>query len=192
QAKDYGVIHLAMHGILNKKHPILSNLAFTKDDDLEQNNFLHAYEISQLELHADLVVLSACETGYGKFKQGEGVLSLARSFMYAGVPSLVVSLWQVNDASTAQIMNYFYENLAKKKDKATALQQAKLEYLKTAKGLAAHPAFWAPFIQIGNSEPILIKTKHNYTLWYILGGVFLILGLVLAFFYFRNRKQAKS
>ena len=69
-------------------------------------------QISKMKLNADLVVLSACETGYGQFEQGEGIISIARTFMYAGVPSLVVSLWQVNDVSTAKIMNSFYLNLA--------------------------------------------------------------------------------
>ena len=93
---------------------------------------MYAHEIYQLDLNADLVVLSACETGYGKFNQGEGVMSLARSFMYAGTPSLVVSLWQVNDQSTAIIMQLFYEKLEKGMPKDIALRQAKLEYLKNA------------------------------------------------------------
>ncbi|MCP4443303.1 MAG: CHAT domain-containing protein [Aureispira sp.] len=187
-ATPYGVIHLAMHGILDWNHPILSNMAFTENHDSLNDNFLYTFEISKMKLHADLVVLSACETGYGKFKQGEGILSLARSFMYADVPSLVVSLWQVNDASTAQIMNNFYQNLAQKQDKATALQNAKLDYLKNAKGLAAHPAFWAPFIQLGNSEPINIKTKASPILWYIFEGIG-VLGILVTLFLIRKRKK---
>jgi CHAT domain-containing protein len=111
-ANKYSILHLAMHGILNNSLPILSSLAFTENLDTVEDNYLQAYEISHLHLNADLVVLSACETGYGQFKQGEGVMSLARSFMYAGVPSLVVSLWQVNDHSTAIIMQYFYNYLS--------------------------------------------------------------------------------
>ena len=71
------------------------------------------------------------------------------AFMYAGAPSLVVSLWSVNDQSTSEIMQIFYEHLSEGKNKAEALRQAKLDYLQNAKGLAAHPAFWSPFIQLG-------------------------------------------
>ncbi len=110
-ASAYSIIHLAMHGLLNQTHPVLSSLAFTEDGDTTENNLLQAYEITKLNLNAELVVLSACETGYGKFEKGNGVASLARAFMYAGVPSLVVSLWQVNDDATGSLMHYFYKNL---------------------------------------------------------------------------------
>ena len=187
KAGEYSIIHLAMHGLLNTQYPILSSLAFTEDGDSSENNFLQAHEIAQLKLNADLVVLSACETGYGKFQQGEGVMSLARSFMYAGVPSLVVSMWQVNDASTSLIMQGFYQNLAKGMDKAEALRQAKLEYIKMTGGgdgrgegpfastitanIAAHPAFWAPFVQLGDSRPITVEARLTTSLlWWITGG----------------------
>ncbi|MCP4439289.1 MAG: CHAT domain-containing protein [Aureispira sp.] len=178
-AHQYGVIHLAMHGILNARQPILSSLAFTENRDSLDDNFLQAYEISHLKLNADLVVLSACETGYGKFEQGEGIISLARSFMYAGVPSLVVSLWQVNDKSTAEIMEFFYKNLATGMDKSKALRQAKLEYLKKAQDIAAHPAFWSPFIQLGDSKSIELAQKGNDWIWWIVGalGLAILLGL---------------
>lgn len=177
-AKDYKVIHLAMHGLLDNQYPIRSALAFTENGDTIEDNFLQAYEISQLQLNADLVVLSACETGFGKYQQGEGVMSLARSFMFAGVPSLLVSLWQVNDQSTAAIMKQYYEQLAKGVNKVKALQTAKLNYLKEAEGIAQHPAFWAAFIQLGNDQPIGIQRKNNPTAWtYLLlvGGIGLLL-----------------
>ena len=84
----------------NKKNP-------TNKFNYIDNNFLQAYEISKMNLKADLVVLSACETGYGAYKKGEGIISLGRSFMYAGVPALVVSLWSVNDVSTSVLMQFF-------------------------------------------------------------------------------------
>jgi CHAT domain-containing protein len=176
-AGDYAVIHLAMHGLLNDKDPLLSSLAFTEDGDAEENNFLQAYEISKMELNADLVVLSACETGYGRFETGNGIASLARAFMYAGVPSMVVSLWQVNDASTNIVMQRFYQSLAKGESKASALRQAKLDYIEMVEQpLMAHPAFWSPFVLIGNEEPI--KLKQTYQLawlgWPIGGGLLLI------------------
>lgn len=159
-ANQYSVIHLALHGILNKDRPILSSLGFTEDSDSIENNFLEAHEISKLELNADLVVLSACETGYGKFENGNGLASLARAFMYAGAKSLVVSLWQVNDYSTAKIMEMFYSNLSERNDKSSALRLAKLNYLKSSNGIMGHPAFWSSFILYGNDDVIELKSKE--------------------------------
>jgi CHAT domain-containing protein/tetratricopeptide (TPR) repeat protein len=179
RAADYGIIHLAMHGVLNRKSPILSSLVFTENNDSTENNFLQAYEISKLSLNANLVVLSACETGYGKFERGNGIASLARSFMYAGVPALVVSLWQVNDQSTAIVMRYFYENLSEGKSKAVALQAAKQRYISEAHGIHGHPAFWSSFVQLGNSEAIEWNKKSTPTrFWWILAGVLVVLGLL--------------
>ena len=169
-AANYQVIHLAMHGILNADEPLLSSLVFTENNDSLEDNFLQAFEISHEHINADLVVLSACETGYGRFEQGNGIASLARSFMYAGVPSLVVSLWQVNEASTAIIMGNFYKNLAAGQAKNHALRQAKVDYLQLADGLAAHPAFWSPFVQIGNHQPLNIQRSNNWLSW-TLGGL---------------------
>lgn len=179
KAADYGIIHLAMHGILDQKHPILSSLVFTENSDTTEDNFLQAYEISQLELNADLVVLSACETGYGKFQQGEGVMSLARSFMYAGTPAMIVSLWQVNDYCTAIIMQNLYQNLAEGMDKATALQKAKLDFIKTSNSTIGHPAYWAPFIQLGNRHPIQMRGEESYLWWIVVGISFLLLLMVI-------------
>jgi CHAT domain-containing protein len=150
-----------MHGLLDAQNPTLSALAFSEDGDSIENNFLQAYEISQMQLNANLVVLSACETGYGNFEKGNGLASLARAFMYAGVPALLVSLWEVNDQSTAIIMHSFYENLANGENKAYALQKAKLNYISQANNIAAHPAYWSPFIQLGDFSPIAIAPKSN-------------------------------
>lgn len=180
KAANFGVIHLAMHGLLNKREQALSSLVFSEVSDSLENNFLHAYEIAQLELNADLVVLSACETGFGKFERGNGIASLARSFMYAGVPAMVVSLWQVNDYATSQIMQNFYTNLTEGMSKDEALQQAKIHYIKSYKGALAHPAFWSPFIMMGNTQPISIAQKGTTNPWLIGGGLLLlILGILV-------------
>jgi CHAT domain-containing protein len=176
KAVNYGVIHLAMHGLLDNQHPIFSSLAFSEDGGDKENNFLQAYEISKMRLNADLVVLSACETGYGKFEQGNGIASLARAFTYAGVSSLVVSLWQVNDYATSQLMKSFYQNLVEGMNKAEALRQAKLVYLKSSKDVLAHPAFWSSFIQIGDSRSIFVATKGRLPWGWIIGSIVLLLG----------------
>ena len=107
---------------------------------------LSAYEIFNLKLRADLVVLSACETGLGKEVKGEGLMSLTRAFMYAGTPSVVVSLWNVNDESAADLMIRFYRNLkTARMSKAEALRQAQLETINDN----GFPFFWAPFVLVG-------------------------------------------
>lgn len=175
---EHDIVHLAMHGVLDKEYPLLSSFAFSEVGDSLEDNFLQAYEISQMDIKAKLVVLSACETGFGKFEQGEGVMSLARSFMYAGVPSLVVSLWQINDLSTAVIMRKFYQELSKGTSKSVALQQAKKAYLKRSEGLAAHPIFWASFIQLGDDRPVVLYKKNTVFWWLVfiggMVGIFLI------------------
>jgi CHAT domain-containing protein len=123
-------------------------------------------------LHAQLVVLSACETGAGQYVAGEGVFSLARGFMDAGVPSVVMSLWQVNDISTSELMPLFYRHLAQGLPKDEALHKAKLEFLKTSDPMKTHPFFWAGFVLLGDNAPV----KEGESRWYIWMG----LGLFLA------------
>ena len=115
-----------------------------------EDGLLQVYEIFNLKLNADLVVLSACKTGLGKEVRGEGLIGLTRAFMYAGARSLVVSLWQVADPSTAELMVKFYEQLDRATDKAAALRQAKLELIQA--GRFAHPYYWAPFILAGERK----------------------------------------
>jgi CHAT domain-containing protein len=193
EAKKYNIIHLAMHGILNPRYPILSSLVFTEDSSEVEDNFLRAYEIAQMDLNADLVVLSACETGYGKFQQGEGVMSLAHSFAYAGASSVLMSLWQVNDLSTQDIMKAYYTNLATFKCKEVALQQAKLDYMEAKKdNIFSHPAFWAAFVQTGDTAPMELVAKSGKTfrqMHYFITGAVGLLVLALGFFIYRRRKN---
>ena len=93
--------------------------------------------------------------------------------MYAEAPSMMVSLWQLNDFATSEIMKLFYEYLTKKIPKDVALRAAKLQYVNSAKGRAAHPAFWSPFISIGDTKPIVLVQKRISSLW-LLGAVFLL------------------
>lgn len=164
-ASDFQIIHLAMHGFLDTKNPMNSALVFTENGDSTEDNMLYAYELANMQLQAQLVVLSACETGYGKFQYGEGVMSVARSFVYAGVPSLAMSLWQVNDQATSALMNNFYAQLTQGKNKSEALRQAKLQYLQEAKGINAHPALWAAFVVTGNDQPVQLQTQNSTALW---------------------------
>lgn len=189
KAGDYAIIHLAMHGLLDSKAPILSSLAFSEDGDSVENNFLQAYEISKMKLNASLVVLSACETGFGKFEKGNGIASLARAFVYAGVPSMIVSLWEVNDFATAELMKNLYKNLADGMDKDAALQEAKLQYIFKAQGIAAHPAFWSPFVLMGNTDAIYLNSKTKMLGWWIGGGLLLFAGIAVGFKFKKTRNN---
>ena len=146
---DYRVIHFAVHGLLNEEKPQFSGLVLTLPrTTASEDGLLQVYEIFNLSLNADLVVLSACETGLGKQDRGEGLIGLTRAFLYAGTPSVVVSLWKVQDNSTAELMIRFYKHLDKS-DKAEALRQSQLELIGGSK--FSHPYYWAPFILVGEA-----------------------------------------
>jgi CHAT domain-containing protein/Tfp pilus assembly protein PilF len=150
---SYRMIHFSTHGYVNEARPRFSGLVLSlipnssaeKTNPPTEDGLLAAYEIFNLKLKADLVVLSACETGLGKEVKGEGLMSLTRAFMYAGTPSVVVSLWNVNDQSAADLMIRFYRHLQAGKTKSEALRQAQLETIRDN----GFPFFWAPFVLVG-------------------------------------------
>jgi CHAT domain-containing protein/Tfp pilus assembly protein PilF len=146
---EYKYIHFATHGILDEQNPGRSGLVLSQVEDSPEDGILRADEIAALDLNADLVVLSACQTGVGKMIRGEGMIGLSRSFIYAGAPAVVVSLWSVSDQSTSLLIQRFYENLVDENlSKAEALQQARISLLKDEQ--YAHPFFWAPFVLSGD------------------------------------------
>lgn len=177
---NFGIIHLAMHGLLDDKEPMISSLIFTETGDSINDNFLYAYEIANMDLNAQLVVLSACETGLGELRKGEGVMSLGRSFMYAGTPSLMYSLWKVNDEATTKLMRYFYENLSDGAPIDVSLQYAKRRYLDQAEGLESHPFFWAGFVPLGDTRPVELDLTRSTSTWYWAFGGAALLIVVLA------------
>ena len=144
----YRYVHLATHGFANRAVPDLSGLLFATEPDGPEDGVLYLPEIYNLALNADLVVVSACESGTGKLAKGEGLIGLARGFFYAGARNLLVSLWQVGDWSTADLMRLFYQNLLDGQGKAEALRRAKLELLRTHPDYA-RPYHWAAFVLIG-------------------------------------------
>ncbi|MFK7796618.1 MAG: CHAT domain-containing protein [Aureispira sp.] len=176
-AASYDILHLAVHGLVDEAKPELSGLALEEDNHSVQDNILYAYEIKQLDLNAQMVVLSACETGIGKYQRGEGVLSIGRGFMYAGVPSLVTTLWKLNDNTGPFIITEFYKNLHKGLPKDEALRQAKLLYLNRYNGIASHPALWACLVQVGNYAPLNIQPNHSNQYVIIIGALIFLLGI---------------
>ncbi len=187
-AHEYGILHFAMHGLIDEKEPEFSSLVFTEDGNKEEDNFLYAYEIKHSKLNASLVVLSACETGAGKYQRGEGVLSIGRGFMYAGVPSIVMTLWKLNDQSASELIGNFYTNLEAGQQKDKALQEAKIKYLETSNDMAAHPALWACFIQLGDYSAIKIEKVGNFN-YYLIAGI-ILLALTILFVYFRRKNKS--
>lgn len=187
-ASNYNILHLAMHTIMDDNDPLYSRLVFAKGEDTLNDGLLHAYELYNLDLNADLAVLSACNTGYGKLSQGEGVISIARGFTYAGVPSIVMTLWEVEDKSGAEIMTRFYENIDAGLQKDVALQNAKVGYLNSAPQFRAHPYFWSAYVDIGLTKPIL-RRNANYPVTILLSAAMLIIIVVASYYYFRRRKQ---
>lgn len=180
----YSVIHLAMHGWINNERPQYSSLVFSYAADSTDDDLLHAYELNLLKINADLVVLSACETGFGKYERGEGVVSIGRGFMYAGVPSLLMTLWPINDQATASIMTEFYHGLSDGLPKDEARRKAQLKYLESQNGISCHPFFWASFISLGNEQPITLHKRGGWAPWLTYGGIGVL--LLLLFYYIRR------
>ncbi|MCA0238849.1 MAG: CHAT domain-containing protein [Bacteroidetes bacterium] len=147
------IIHLATHGKANDRSGDFSYMAFLGAIDTTQCDLLLARDLYKMRLQADLVTLSACETGAGEMRRGEGVISLARAFVMAGAKSIVTSLWAVNDASTRHLMVGFYTNLKKGMTKDKALASAKRQYIKNYNP-TAHPYYWAPFVAIGDMQAL--------------------------------------
>jgi CHAT domain-containing protein len=161
-AGEFQIIHLASHFEINDIDPLYSKVILSQKGNTQEDGYLQTYEVFDLRLNADLVVLSACNTALGKLSKGEGLIGISRAFLYAGVPSIVVSLWNVEDEATGKIMEYFYNYLKQGVHKNNALRLAKLEYLKNANITRRDPFFWAPFILFGDLSPIPLEIKPNY------------------------------
>jgi CHAT domain-containing protein len=159
-----------MHAFINDSLPAFSSLAFVQKetDDPTKNGLLNTADIYNFKLNAKLTVLSACNTGTGQLKKGEGIMSLARGFLYAGCPSIIMSLWEVEDESGTQIMTSFYKNIKKGKTKDESLRLAKLEYLESVNSRRAHPHYWLGFVSIGDNSPLYISYDFYFFILLIL------------------------
>lgn len=175
ESQNYDILHMAMHTVINDSVPMFSKLVFSNPEkESGEDGYLNTFEIYNMKLNARLAVLSACETGTGKLQKGEGVMSMARGFIYAGCPSIVMTLWQVEDKSGALIMEDFYSYMSKGKRKDIALRMAKLNHLNRADQLTAHPHFWLGYVTIGNPEP-LYTSKDTYFIIFLFVVALLIL-----------------
>ncbi len=185
QAKEHKIIHIGTHAESNNVSPELSRLIFAKNVT-DEDNSLYTYEIYNQNLTSNLAILTACETGKPSYQAGEGMISLAHAFNYAGSESILTSLWKIDEQSSAKIIENFYGHLKNGLPKDEALQKAKLDYLATAEGRTISPQYWAGLVLIGDASPIELKTSSNLIFW-LLGIVSLILFIV----FLRKRRSRK-
>ncbi len=145
----YRILHFATHGLIDEKTPDRSCIVLSIDEDPAEDGFLQVQEIFDLKLNAQLVTLSACQTGRGKLVRGEGIIGFSQAFFYAGARSLLVSLWSVADQSTSQLMGNFYRFLQEGYSISDALRLAKLKFIRNSNRSLRHPYYWAPFVLRG-------------------------------------------
>ncbi len=188
-ASRSGIIHLATHAKADSDDPLNSYITFyPQQSDSITGYRLYTSELYNLQLDSvKLVVLSACETGGGQLVRGEGVMSLARGFAYAGCPNIAMTLWRAEDQATAQITTRMHEYLKKGYAKDEALTQAKRDYLNEAPAPRRIPYFWANVVLIGDDEPVY----RSYRWYWIVGivSLFLVVGSGLLWRIFSRRRK---
>ncbi len=153
-APGYDIIHLAMHTLVDDRHPAYSKMLFTAGTEGSNDGMLNTYEVYSIPLNAMMVVLSSCNTGSGMLVSGEGILSLARGFLYAGSRSAIMSMWEVEDVSASEVIHSFYKNMRGGQTKSSALRNARLKYLRTASQGKSHPYYWSALVIYGDDTPL--------------------------------------
>lgn len=173
-AQKSGILHIATHGIVDLQKPEMSYLAFANEEDDANDGYLHLFEVYNLPIDNDLTILSACQSGDGRSLNGEGVISMARAFTYAGSRSVLMSLWLANDNSTSKVIQNFYGNLDSQTTKSKALRNSKIAYLESANNLSAHPYYWAHLVLSGDSSPITPSGGKNRMIMIILASAIIL------------------
>lgn len=153
-APQYRMLLLSTHGVADNRRGDYSYLAFAPETESAGYDRLFVRDLYNLQINADLVTLSACESGVGELQRGEGIISMARAFAYAGAKSIVTTLWVADDAATKDLIVFFYKELEKGLPKDAALRNAKLWYLENGPEDKQDPFFWAGFIPIGDMSPL--------------------------------------
>jgi CHAT domain-containing protein len=152
EAPKYRIIQFATHGIINDVSPMYSHLVLAQDDkDPNEDGLLEAWELKDLDLKADMVILSACDTARGKISNGEGIIGMTWAAFIAGAPTTVASQWKVESSSTTELMIEFHRQLLTGKvSKAEALRRAQLKLMRDPK--YKHPSYWAAWVIIGDAS----------------------------------------
>ncbi len=162
------ILHLATHGKANLENPFLSNFTFARDSTGENDGVLNLYEIYGTSLKAKLLLLSSCESGVGKDYPGEGNYSLARSFIYAGCQSVIMTLWSIQDEVTNELVQNFYTYLQQTGEVTAALRQTKLAYLAKTNAMGARPQLWAGLVPLGKAKIHFQQNYLDFTTWGII------------------------
>jgi CHAT domain-containing protein len=183
-AAKYSIIHLAMHTVVNDQSPMNSAMIFAPSEDSINDGLLRTYEVYGIPLRAKMVVLSSCNTGTGLLSSGEGILSLARGFLYSGSQSVVMSLWKIEDRSGTEIIKMFYDNIRKGMTKSVALRKARNKYLKNSSQLRSHPYFWSALVVFGDNSAVYFPRKA------IAGSVVAIFVSALLAIYLKKRRYS--
>ncbi|MCD4697401.1 MAG: CHAT domain-containing protein, partial [Bacteroidales bacterium] len=181
-APESEILHLATHAQANVLNPLSSKLIFSLQDNenFGEDNILNLYEIYQTPINAKLVVLSACESNKGNLYNSEGIISLSRAFINAGAKSVVSTHWWAHDETTKDIMVDFFKGVKNELPLDEALRNSKLNFLKNTDSRFAHPYYWANFVLIGNTNPIINNNGWNNVIMFSLIGVVIsVLGIFL-------------
>lgn len=182
------IIHVATHGLQTDSTPLQNHILFYPGRKKEDHKF-HLFELLSMQVEAPLIVLSSCNTGAGTFQPGEGVLSLARAFHFAGTPSLIMSLWPVDDEVAISIMDEFYSGIKKGASLTKSLQMAKCTYIESAGKVKSNPAYWASFQLTGYPDEIIItEASTKKGLLIIGGGITFLLIILLTFRLYLKKK----
>ena len=179
-AKGPYLLHFATHALAEDKNPMLARLYLSTDTAHAQDGILHGYEIYGLRLPSKLTVLSACQTGLGPLARGEGIMSLARAFRYAGSEQLLTTLWTTDDRSAAKISAHFFEGLKSGARPSEALTESQRQYFSQADPFHRHPFFWGGMVLIGADE--VIESPWMFP-WQWSFGTILFLTAVAAIWY---------
>ena len=186
-AGSNSIVHIGTHAEFNNEKPELSRLIFSKNtESIGDDNSLFLYDIYNCNINTDLAILTACESGKPGYEDGEGMVSLAHAFNYAGSKSILTSLWEADEQSASFITEKFIENLLEKMPAGEALQQAKLAYLQQADGRMKAPIYWAGIVLMGDAGEVTLSPNNKYEKWLLLAGVLGLAGIV---FFVVKKKQ---
>ncbi|MGM0665785.1 MAG: CHAT domain-containing protein [Bacteroidota bacterium] len=178
------IIHLSMHTLLNDREPMYSKMIFDMKADTVEDGMLNTFEVYNIPFRSKMVFLSSCNTGSGFLQSGEGVMSLARGFFYSGSPSVIMSLWEVDDMSGSEMVKNFYLYLKRGHTKSRSLRKARMDYLSSADQMRSHPYFWSTMVIIGDDDAVYLPVKR-----YILIIMVLAIAYLLIRYYYRSVKE---
>jgi CHAT domain-containing protein len=190
QAAHHHIIHLGTHAESNNDYPEYSRLLFAKEpSQISDDNSLYLYDIYNCDITSDLTVLAACESGKPGYQDGEGMISLAHAFKYAGSQAIMTALWRIDEQSSTQIIEQFYKNLKKGMSKDVALQQAKITYLQQASGRSLSPAYWGGLVILGDPNAIELNDAYDFSYW--IEAIIFLAAIFLTWFII-SRKSSSS